>query len=126
MEQQDIRAFVSSEETRNSRIAPFTQTQAGTALTTLATVATQRAMLVKRLIACNTTGSAVTLTFHAIPSGGSASAANEELNGYSVGANATVDLSELVGGLYQSGTVLQVSCSTNNAITVAGYYEDIF
>lgn len=75
--------------------------------------------LAKRLIVCNTTASAATLTLYLVPSGGSASAANELFNALSVAAGATTILDieqsmnpgDFIAGLQGTASALTVTIS---------------
>ena len=75
--------------------------------------------LAKRLIVCNTTASAATLTLYLVPSGGTAGAANELFNALSVGAGATTILDpeqsmnpgDFIAGLQGTASALTVSLS---------------
>lgn len=76
---------------------------------------------VKRLSVANVTASAATLTLHSIPSGGSIGDDNAETKGYSIAANTSVDLTDLIGGMYQAGAVLKVYAGTTNALCIHGH-----
>lgn len=127
---QNQQVLANVQEPTLSRIVPFDAlliagTSTGTA-DTFATVAEKKAMLVKRLVACNVTAMPVTLSFHAVPSGGAIGNSNAQLFGYAIGANAAVDLTDLIGGYYAAGTTLEVYASLTNDIVLSGYYEDVF
>ena len=79
--------------------------------------------LLKRLAVVNQTGSAVALTVNFIPSGGTIGAGNREIAGYSVGANAHVDLTDIVGGFYPEGTTIKAFAGSADALLVTGYIE---
>lgn len=102
----------------------ITATTSGTAQT-LATVRTGVMLKIKQLSVVNTTGSAATLTLHAIPDGGSIATGNAELVAYSVAANTAVDLTALVGGLYKAGTVLAAYSGTGSALVLHGWAEEV-
>lgn len=80
---------------------------------------------IRQLAVSNTSGSAATLTINSIPSGGSIGAGNSELTGYSIAANTSVDLTPLVGGLYEAGTVLKAYSGTTNVLTLHGWGEEV-
>lgn len=101
-----------------------TATTSGAAQTLL-TVQTAVMFEVKHLAACNRTGTAATLTLHAVPSGGSLGNANAELVGYSVVANTSVDLTDLIGQLYTDGMTLEAFSDTNGALVLHGHGEEI-
>lgn len=121
---------VEQREIVGSRIVPFTglsitATTSGTAQT-FATANGQGAMLVKRLVVSNITGTAAVLNLHAVPDGGSIGNANAQLVGYSVAENTAVDLTEIIGGYYPANTTLEVWSGTSAALTLSGYWEDVF
>ena len=68
---------------------------------------------------------AATLGLNAIPSGGSIGDGNAELKGYSVAANTAVDLTDMVGGLYQAGTVIKAYSGTGSALVLHGWGEEV-
>lgn len=80
---------------------------------------------VKQLAVANTTGTAATLTLHSIPSGDAIGAANAELTAYSVAANTSLDLTGIVGGLYEAGTVLKAYSGTSDALVIHGWGEEV-
>lgn len=100
----------------------ITATTSGAAQT-LVTVPENRVLLVSRLAVVNTTGGAVTLTLHSVPSGGTLGAGNTELAGYSIAANTAVDLSDLIGGMYEGGATLQAYSNTSGALVLHGHGE---
>ncbi len=92
---------------------------------TLFTVRDNTAFEIKRLCVANVTGSAATLSLYSVPSGGTAGAGNAELVGYSIAANTSVDLTEIVGGLYAAGTTLEAFSNTNGALTIHGWGDEV-
>ncbi len=92
---------------------------------TLYTVRAGVMLKVRRLAVANLTGSAATLSLNAIPSGGAIGDGNAELKGYSVAANTAVDLTEIVGGLYQAGTVIKAYSGTGSALVLHGWGEEV-
>ena len=99
-------------------------TTSGTA-ETFYTVRDKKMFEIKRLVVSNTSGSAATLTLHAIPSGDSIGTANTELAAKSVAANDAMDLTDLVGGLYDAGTELKVYAGTTNVLIIDAWGEEI-
>lgn len=100
----------------------------GTDIASANTVLTVRAraqIKLQRLSVVNTTGSAATLTLHAVPDGGSAGAGNLEISQQSVPANGAVSLFEVMGGFYDAGTSLVAFSGTTNALVVHGWAEEI-
>lgn len=91
---------------------------------TLFTVQTDTLFEVKKLTAVNITGSAATITIHAIPSGDSLADANTEIKSYSIAAYTPVDLSDLIGGMYEGGAVLKAYSGTTNAIVLHGHGDE--
>lgn len=102
----------------------ITGTTSGAAQT-LYTVRAGVMLKVRRLAVANLTGSAATLSLNAIPSGGAIGDGNAELKGYSVAANTAVDLTEIVGGLYQAGTVIKAYSGTGSALVLHGWGEEV-
>lgn len=80
---------------------------------------------IKQLAIVNTTGTAATVTLHAIPSGGSIGLGNAELVGYSIAANDAEDLTALIGQFYEAGTELQAYSGTSDALVLHGWAEEI-
>ena len=79
---------------------------------------------VKRLSVANVTGTAATISLHTVPAGGAASLANAELIAESIPANSAIDLTDLIGGLYDAGTAFVVYSGTAAALTVHGWGEE--
>jgi hypothetical protein len=94
-----------------------TTTQAGTTATTLYTVPASTTAVIQTVTLCNTSASAVTVSLYRVPSGGTAGAANQAINAYSLAANETRFLDELRWGL-ASGTMMQASAGTANVVTI--------
>ena len=92
----------------------------------LYTVGERRMFALSRLVVCNVSGSAATLSLCVVPSGGSAAATNAAIYGYSVAANVSVDLTDWMGGLYDTGTTLEVFAGTTDVLNIHGAGEDIF
>lgn len=126
--EQQVRIFEGDQYVA-SRLVPvsktlITATTGGTAQT-IWTVQDQKAFEVTRLVASNITSTAATLTLHAVPDGGSIGSGNAEIVGYSVAANTAVDITDLVQGLYPSGTTLQAWSGTTSALVVSGYGKEL-
>lgn len=119
--------FQRTREDARTRLVPFVSLNvAATSASDLFATVTGNAMRVARLTACNTTGTAATLTLHVVPDGSSIADSNAELVGYSIAANDAVDLTDLIGGLYGQNAEVRVWSDTANAITLSGYFEDVF
>lgn len=101
-----------------------TATTSGTAQT-FQTVRSGVMLKIRQLSVVNVTGSAATLSLHAVPAAGSIGNGNAELIGYSIAANSAVDLTSLVGGLYTAGTVLQAYSGTGSALVLHGWAEEV-
>lgn len=71
----------------------------------------------------NATGTAATLSLHAVPDGGSASTANKVLDAFNVPANTTLSPLSLLGSVYPSKTTFEVYSDTNGALNVRGGVE---
>lgn len=74
-----------------------------------------------RIDACavtNTTGGAITVTIHLVPSGGSASASNCVCSAISVAAGATFIPSGVIGQWLESGGTLQALASSATSLTL--------
>ena len=112
-----------------SRPLPFDQllitaTTSGAAQT-FYTVRTARMIRIKQLAVCNITGTAATLTLHAIPAGGSIGNGNIAIPTLSIAANTPVDLTALIGGMYQAGAVLKAFSGTGSALVLHGWCEEL-
>lgn len=100
----------------------LTATTSGTAHT-LGEIRSQSLGEVARLVVGNQTGSSAALTVHFVPDGDSASAANSEVTALSIPANSNVNLTSLIGGLYESGTQIKAFASTGSALILMGHVE---
>lgn len=83
-----------------------------------------KALMVKRLAVANRDASAVSLTLHSVPDGGSAGNDNVEIPAHSIPANTAVDLTDIIQGYYPNGTMLQVYASTTGVLVIHGWGED--
>lgn len=102
----------------------ITATTSGTAQT-FHTVRAGVMLKVRQLSVVNVTGSAATLTLHAVPAAGSIATGNAELLAYSIPANVAVDLTAFVGGLYTAGATLQAFSGTGSALVLHGWAEEV-
>lgn len=89
--------------------------QPGTTNGTLYTSPASTKTIVKNIIFCNTTASAATITLNAVPSGGSATAANRFISAYSVAAGNTIVID--FSFVLETGDTLQGLQGTSAAIT---------
>lgn len=104
--------------------ALITATTSGAAQTVY-TVRVGVMLKIKQLTVANVSGAAATLTLHSIPSGGTIVDSNAELKAYSVAANTAIDLTSLVGGLYEAGTTIKVYSGTGSALVLHGWAEEV-
>lgn len=89
------------------------------------TVRSKKMLELKRFAVTNTSGSAATITIHAIPSGDSLATANAEVVAKSIPANDATDLTDLMQGLYDEGTVIKVFAGTTNVLVISAWGEEI-
>lgn len=112
-----------------SRRVPIEHTQiAGTDTGTADTIYTVRtgvSLVLQHLSAVNITGTAATLSLHAVPSGGSIGNSNYELAAVSIPANTAVNLTDFVGQYYAAGTTLEAYSGTTNALVIHGWAEEL-
>lgn len=122
MQFRQVPADLAAVKTRAVPIAHLniTATVIGSAQT-LFTVRDGVSLEVKRLSVVNTTGTAATLSVHTVPSGGSAAVGNAEIFGASIPANTAADMTDVIQGLYPSGTTFEVYSGTNGALTIHGW-----
>lgn len=85
-----------------------------------------QAVIVSKLVACNVAIMPATLTLHVVPSGGSISNTTASLVGYSIPANTAVDLTDIIGGLWQPEQTVRVWSGTAAALTLSGYCRQVF
>jgi hypothetical protein len=112
-----------------SRPLPFDQllvtaTTSGAAQT-FYTVRALRMLRISRLVVANVTGTAATLTLHAIPSGGTIGNGNIAIPTMSIAANTAVDLTQIIGGLYQAGAAIKAFSGTGSALVLHGSGEEL-
>lgn len=79
------------------------------ATTTVYTVPASTRTMVKEIDICNTTGGALTINVHLVPSAGAAGTANALLYGVSIGANTTLQWSGVQ--VMNAGDTIQVQGS---------------
>jgi hypothetical protein len=102
----------------------ITATSSGTAQT-FHTVPAGKMFRLGQLAVCNVTGSAATLSLHAIPNAGTIGNGNLELAAMSIAANTAVSLTDLCGGLYTAGMVLKAYSGTGSALVLHGWGDEI-
>lgn len=102
----------------------ITATTIGTAQTWY-TVRDGVLFLVKHASVENVGASPVDLNLYAVPSGGTIGDSNAEVIGYSIAANDAVDLTLLMGQLYEQGDTLQAFASSASALVLHGWGEEI-
>lgn len=101
-----------------------TATTSGTAQT-FHTVRAKAMLKIKSLVVSNVTGTAATLSLNSIPAAGSIGDGNAELKAFSVAANTAIDLTSLVGGLYEAGTLIKAYSGTGSALVLHGWAEEV-
>lgn len=109
------RQIVDQKTRVTSRDVPFTALALSGTPATFATAPAQQMMKVRKLAACNPTGSAGTIT---LTVGGLS-----ELSQFPIASHASVDLTEVIGGLYQAGAVLMVSGTSG--VVLSGWFEAV-
>jgi hypothetical protein len=103
-------------------VATFTPVQLGQAQLTTSystvygPVPGATTVIVKEIIVCNTTGSAVVLDISYVPSGGTAGVANNILSQEQIGAYSTVAFS--FSSVLPTGATIQARASAGSALTV--------
>lgn len=107
------------------RVVPLRHLALTESLQDFATVRTGVMLLVRQLAVINVSGAAATITLHGVPGGGTASDANAELKAMSIAANTAVDLSALIGGLYEAGTKLRAVASATSSLVLHGWAEEV-
>lgn len=80
--------------------------------------ATNKKLKIDKATGFNSDGSAATLDVWIVPSGGTAGDGNKIIEGKSILSGATEILYELEGHIIPSGSTLQASSGTNDAITL--------
>lgn len=108
-----------------ARPIPLRHLRLSDSLQTFATVRSGTMLRVTGLSVVNVTGSAATITLHSVPPSGAAGDGNAELKAFSVAAATSVDLTALVGGLYEAGTTLEAVSSVDQALVLHGQAEEI-
>lgn len=92
-------------------------TQISNATTTYYTSTNKRTRIDKMTV-CNSTAGAQTFDMHIVPSGGSASASNQIVDGKSVGAGETYLCPEAVGHWLEPGDTIQAVASAASALSL--------
>lgn len=80
--------------------------------------ATNKKARIDAMTLCNTTGGAITVDIHLVPSGGSATASNQILQDYSVAANSAVVVTQAIGHWLEAGGTIQASASAATSVTL--------
>lgn len=88
-----------------------------TLIVTYYTATNVRATLDKVTLS-NTTGGAITVDLHLVPSGGTADATNKLLSGKSIAGNATDTCPEIVGHILESGETIQAKASAGSSVNL--------
>lgn len=99
------------------RPVPIGPAVLGAASMAVATVPAQEIGRVMRLAVCNPTAAAVSLTVTVLPPGGSELA---QISAMEIEANTSVDLTDLIGGLYVSGTAI---AALGEDLVLSGWME---
>lgn len=86
---------------------------------TVYTVPALSAVKISSACLCNTTSSAVTVSVSLVPSGGTAGVTNRVVNAYSLAANDSMVLTEILGAMLDAGASINVNTSTANAVNAA-------
>ena len=94
------------------------QTQPGTSYATAYTVPGATNVIIKELVVCNVTGSAVTLDVSFVASGGTAGVSNNVIAQHSIGAYSTVMYS--FSSVMATGGFISLKASVGSALTVTG------
>ncbi len=92
---------------------------------TIFTVRDQTLAKVERLAVANTSGTAATFSLHTVPSGGAIGTGNAELAQVSIPANTSSDVTDVIGGLYEAGTTLEVYAGTTSVLVVHGWITEL-
>ncbi len=122
---------VSVEERRpvDLRPQPIAVTSIGSSATTIYANTGPRDFLIVSLWVSNITGTAATLTLHAVPAGGSAGDGNAIVKGFSIAANSAPIVLCSDAGLrfrLQPGRTLSGLGSTGAALNVGGWGFEVF
>jgi hypothetical protein len=92
------------------------QAQPGTSYGTIYTVPAATTVIVKEIVACNTTGSAVVLDISYVPSGGTAGVANNIVAQEQIGAYSTVVF--LLASVLPTGAFIAARANIASALTL--------
>lgn len=92
------------------------QVQATTAYVTAYTVPATTSTIVKEIVVCNTTGSAVTFDLSLVASGGVASTSNNLISQHQIGAYSTV--SYVYSQVIATGGFISLKAGTSAALTI--------
>lgn len=92
------------------------QVQPATSYTTVYTVPAATTVIVKEIIVCNTSGSAVVLDISFVPSGGTAGVANNVVAQEQIGAYSTVIFT--FSSVLPTGATIQARAGAGSTLTV--------
>lgn len=113
------RQLVDQRQRPTQRYVPIGPVALTASLAQVAVAPSQQMLKVGQLAVCNPTGAAVVLNLTAqAPTG----AALDQIKGLSVAANAAIDLTDLIGGLYITGSILRASGA---GLVLSGWAEAI-
>lgn len=109
---------------RRVPVGPLVITGTGTgSAQTLHTCASIGLTAIRHMAVRNTTGTAATLTFHAIPSGDSIGDANELIPSLTVPAQTVLQIDGILGEAFAASTAFQVFSGTGSALMIWGTVE---
>ena len=116
------------DQTFRNRLVPVghlsvAATSSGTA-DTLYTVPDGKAFELEKMVVVNTDTGAVKITIHAIPEGDSIGDANLEVLEYSIASKTTENLTSIMCGFWEAGTVIKVYADTASKLHVHGYGKE--
>ena len=95
----------------------------GTSVATVLTVPSGRTNVLKQLVFNNTTASAVTVTVHVVPNGGSVLASNAIITTLSIGPSSQIIWSADIP--MSAGETLRAAASASNAVTLTATGIDV-
>jgi hypothetical protein len=106
------------------RITPNQLAAAATTYYT-ATATANVQTIIKKVVFCNSTGSARTITLHLVPSGGSAAATNMLVSQRAINAYETYDCFEAQGQVMNPSDTIQAFSDSASAITIHGALVEV-
>jgi hypothetical protein len=98
----------------------ITAAQLTTSAATYYTAPANTISTISALTATNTTGGAVTMTLHIVPSGGTASDTNKILSARSIAAGESYVVAQAIGQTLEAGATLQALAGANTSISLVG------